>query len=302
MSIISDKKKKKAKQRRRRTFLTIAASATTSGGGGSPPVAAWNNISTASYANKSFFVAAQEGTNFRGLTFSADGSKAYIHGQSEVIYQYTLSTPWDISTGSYVSKSFSTATQIASGGGIFFKSDGTAVYVIDWSNDIVYQYTLSTPWDISTASYASKSFSIATQEFNATGEELFISSDGTRLFIVGWGTDNVYSYTMSTAWDISTASYDSKSFSVVTQDANPTSLSFHPDGKKMYIAGFSSKAIFQYTLGTAWDLSTASYDTGETFDVSGQVTYLYGVSFNPDGSSFYTVDDTLGNKIDQYSL
>jgi hypothetical protein len=47
-------------------------------------------------------------------------------------------------------------------------------------------------------------------------------------------------------WDISTASYDNKSFSVSSQDTNHYSLFFKSDGTKMYIAG--DGPIYQYSL------------------------------------------------------
>jgi sugar lactone lactonase YvrE len=205
---------------------------------------AWD-VSTASYASKSFSVAGQE-TSPQGVTFKPDGLSMFIVGfNSDTVYQYTLSTAWDVSTASYASKSFSVAGQETSPREIVFKPDGTAMLIVGTTNDTVYQYTLSTAWDVSTASYASKSFSVAGQETTPLG--MAFSVDGTAMLIVGTTNDTVYQYTLSTAWDVSTASYASKSFSVAGQDTQPVSLGFKTDGTVMFILGTTNNTVYQYT-------------------------------------------------------
>ena len=58
---------------------------------------------------------------------------------------------------------------------------------------------------------------------------------------------------MSTAWDVSTASYEaSDDFSVASQDTTPVSVEFKSDGSKMYVFGGSNDTIYQYsTTGTS---------------------------------------------------
>ena len=153
---------------------------------------------------------------------------------------------WDLSTASYDSVSFSVAGQETAPSGLFFKNDGTKMYVIGLQTDTIYQYTLSTAWDLSTASYDSVSFSVAGQD---TGpQDLFIRPNGSRMYIVGTSSDTIYQYTLSTAWDLSTASYDSVSFSVAGQETAPNSLFFKPDGTKMFVVGFDTDNVYQYSL------------------------------------------------------
>ena len=45
----------------------------------------------------------------------------------------------------------------------------------------------------------------------------------------------------NTIWDISTASYDNKSFSVAAQDSFPTSIHFRDDGSQMFMVGQTNK-------------------------------------------------------------
>jgi len=260
---------------------------------------AWD-VSTASYDSKSFSVNAQEGAPV-GLAFKTDGTKFYvIGGGNDTVFQYSMSTAWDVSTGSYDSKSFSVATQETVPNAVFFKTDGTKMYVVGQSNDTIYQYSLSTAWDVSTASYDSKSFSVTSQE--TTPQGLFFKDDGTDVFFVGPGNDTVWKASLSTAWDISTASfvYGADSFYVASQQSFPTEVQFKTDGTKMYVIGRTNDTVYQYSLSTAWSVDTASYDS-KSFSVTSQEGFPNGLFFKPDGTKMYVIGQGQ-DTVFQYSL
>jgi|GEM_PF-4211797 len=225
---------------------------------------AWD-INTASLSPNSFFTGGVPSTSSAdGIAFSSDGTKVYVLGSiSWSIYQYTLSTAWDISTASYDSKSFSVVAEDIVPADVQFDSTGTRMYMCGSDNNSIYQYTLSTAWDISTASYALKSFSASSQDTNITG--ISFSQDGTNAYILGNSNDSIFQYTLSTAWDISTASYASKSFSVVAEDSTPLGVAISSHGAKVYIIGNGGDKVHQYTLSTAWDIST-SYFFGAVYE------------------------------------
>jgi len=255
------------------------------------------DIENASYDSVSFSVSSQDSVP-TGLFFKDDGTKMYVVGSTnDTVYQYSLSTAWDVSTASYDSVSFSVSGQDSVPTGLFFKDDGTKMYVVGRLNDTVYQYSLSTAWDVSTASYDSVSFSVASQETSPTG--LFFKPDGTKMYVIGYSNDTVYQYTLSTAWDLSTASYDSVSFSVSGQEAAPRDLFFKDDGTKMYVVGNGSNTVYQYSLSTAWDLSTASYDS-ISFSVASQDTSPEGLFFKDDGTKMYVVG-AINDLVYQYT-
>ena len=162
------------------------------------------------------------------------------------ILQYSLSTAWDISTASFDSVELIVLTENGNTSGVFFKDDGTRMFVLGFTEDSVTQYTLSSAWDLSTASYDSVIFSVADEEISP--REVFFKDDGTKMFVIGFDTDAVYQYVLSSAWDISTASFDSVSFSVAGQEINPTGLAFKDDGTKMFVIGFDTDAVYQYSL------------------------------------------------------
>ena len=253
---------------------------------------AWD-ISNATYTR--LFSVAGQATNPQDLFFKPDGTEMYVMGgANDSVYQYALSTAWDISSASYT-RAFSVAGQEATPTSLFFKPDGTEMYVMGYTGDDVNQYTLSTAWDISSASYT-RAFSISAQETVPYG--LFFKSDGTEMYVTGTIGDDVNQYTLSTAWNISTASY-TRVFSVAGQDTSPQALSFKSDGTEMYILGGSGDDVNQYTLSTAWDISTATYT--RVFSVAAQENNVSSLFFKPDGTEMYVMGYD-GDDVNQYTI
>ncbi len=257
-----------------------------------PLSVAWD-ISTASFAPQgpSYFYVRYGDPFPTDVAFNDDGTKMYVLGDGfDVVHQYTLGIAWDISTAFATGKLCVVSAQDQNPNGLCFKPDGTAMYVVGGVSDSIYQYTLTTAWDISTAKYANLSFSIAAQEGNAQGVQL--STDGTKMYILGTTNDTVYQYTLSTAWDISTASYASKSFSVAIRDGTPYGLAFKPDGSRMYMVGIATDSVYQFTLNAPWDVSTAVF--AFAFSVAGQDTQAHGLYFKPDGTVMYVIGSANG--------
>ena len=255
------------------------------------------DLSVAAYASKSLTVSGQD-TTAQGFTLSSDGSKLYFVGSSgDAVYQYSLSTAWDLSTASYDSVSLSVTSQDSTPNDVRFKTDGTKMYVIGSGSDAVYQYSLSTAWDLSTASYDSVSFSVASQD--VAPYSFVFKPDGTKMFFFGGATQDIFQYSLSTAWDISTASYDGVSYDLTSGYPAATAIEIKPDGTKLYLTDTTFDGVYQFSLLTAWDISTASYDS-VSFSASSQDTQVREVRFSSDGTSMYILGATTG-RIYQYS-
>ena len=115
--------------------------------------------------------------------------------------------------------------------------------------------------------------------------------------MVGTTNDTVYQYDLSTAWDLSTGSYASKSLSVSSQETTPAGIAINTDGTKLFVCGFASDAVYQYNMTTAYDLATASY-AAISFSVASQASVPKDLSFSTDGRKMYT--GSLGT-VYQYS-
>jgi len=254
-------------------------------------VAAGFDLANAAYDSVSFSVAGQDPTPY-GVFFKPDGTKMFISGDSnDSIYEYNLSTAWDISTASFV-QSFETAKNITTG--MFFKPDGISFYLVDFESVTVDQYLLNSAWDISTASYV-QSFNVSAQDTVPIG--LFFKDDGTKMYVLGVIGQDVNEYNLSTAWNISTASFV-QNLSLSAQETSPRVVFFKPDGLKMYIVGHAGDDVNEYDLSTAWDVSTASYS--QNFSVAAQDTSPQGIFWGNNGTKMYIVGNST-DTIYQYS-
>ena len=262
-------------------------------------IASGYDLANASYDNKSFSTNSQDSSSaLVGLAFKSDGTKMYALTQNNFsVYQYSLSTAWDVSTASYDSVSFAVHPSYIGLADLRFKPDGTKFYVLDTGADVVRQYSLSTAWDLSTASIDNVTFSVQTQD--SSPRVLDFKPDGTKMFYGGATSETVYEYDLSTAWDISTASYSNKSFSTATQDSQLYGMTFNSSGTKMFTGGGSNDSVFQYSLSTAWDISTASYDS-VSFSVASQSGYANALNFKTDGTKLY-LSGKFTNSVFQYS-
>ena len=229
-----------------------------------PTTGSWD-ISTAVYANKSVDVSSYT-TRTWGLQFSPDGLNMYFcNDETNHLFQYSLSKAWDVSTGIY-SKTFNASNQVTdSADGLQFSSDGTKMYILAQGIKKIFQYSLSTAWDISTASYTSKYFLVSGY---SDPRGIFLSSDGLKLYLSDNNSSSINRYSLSTAWDISTASYLGNSYVM----GGTIDLQFSPDGKNLYTLAGGPRTIYQYILTTAWDITTYGADSNysHSFLANGQ--------------------------------
>jgi len=225
-------------------------------------------------SGKTLDFSAKTSTNY-GATMSADGTKLYVCGNAEDrIYQYVLSTAHDPSSGTYDGEYDFTA-EIGNAVGVSFNDDGTKMYITSYLDDTIYQYSLTTAWDVTgTVSYDSKSFDYGTQA--ATGYQAKLGSGGDKLYVLHYSTEVLYQYSLSTTDDVSSASYDSKSLSI-TGGINCHGYDFSADGKTLWFADNDGTGTMrQYRLSTAWDISTATEN--EPFTITTLESNLTGTS------------------------
>ena len=221
------------------------------------------------------------------IQFSSDGFYVTTHLPNSAVYIWSLSIPYDVSTIT-TSTNFSFTSQSTDSQGSRLSEDGTNAYVShSGSPNSIFQYDLSTAYNASSASYASKSLDISGQVTNARG--FFFKPDGTSLFIVCANNDAIYQYTLSTAWDLSTGSYASKSVST-GGETNPYNVFFNSAGTVMIVCG-SANGLTEFALSTAWDVSTASA-TGTTGnpDTYGTTTLSFAADFADNGARLVIID------------
>ena len=161
-----------------------------------------------------------------------------------------------------------------------FNADGSKVYMpVD---SYIVEYNLETPYSIGALEHVD-SVNLSTQ---ATTIESFAFNDtGTKMYVLS-DASTIYQYTLSPAYDVSTASYDT----VSAIKTNARSIEFNPTGTKLFYLNDVSDAIYSATLTTGWDLSTVQSDDATNMPIGGTsgVGTPDCITFTPDGLSVFT--------------
>ena len=214
------------------------------------------DLSTATFVAPPFNITSQE-TFPTGMAFSNDGDKMFVVGSDgDEINEYALSTAFDLSTATFVAPPFNITSQESSPTGMAFSNDGTKMFVVGFSGGDINEYTLSTAFDLSTATFVAPPFNIRSQEASPTG--MAFSNDGAKMFVVGGAGDDINEYTLSTAFDLSTATFVASSFNVTSQDESPTGMAFSNDGAKMFVVGSNGGDINEYALSSVYPITVTA--------------------------------------------
>ncbi len=145
-----------------------------------------------------------------GVTFSNNGAKMFVVGsRSDAVHEYSLSTPFNV-TSSTFTDSISVGLQDTVPQGVAFSTNGTKMFIIGSGNDAVYEYALSTPFNVTSSTFTD-SISVASQDTTPTG--VAFSTNGAKMFIMGYTTNKVYEYTLPTPFDLYTLAFTARSYS-----------------------------------------------------------------------------------------
>jgi len=227
--------------------------------------------------------------------------------------------------------------------GVNFNADGTklfTVYQTKASGDYTHvsEYNLSTPFDISTRTYAGdgercilNSSDTTTGPINAV-YDLEFSNDGTKLF-VGRGSnasngadhDRVFRFDLTSPYDISTCSFvnqtsslDSDALQNGSNAGDVTSgkkevrlqgLEINDDGTKLFTIFHSTQGaapntrLLEYQLSTPYDLTTISLVANAGMELEDEVSNPQGMRFSSNGKRIWAVNHTDGSQsVTQISL
>ena len=287
--------------------------------------------------------------NMGGPEFNNDGTKMFVSyqnnassgagGVDDFIAEYTLSTPFDISTATYagdsercntsdpdhdgtvVGDNATTETIIA----FKFSDDGKKIFTAQRGmnrspgNSFVNRYDLTTPFDVSTCTYVSDVDvdTEALQNGTNAGDRLStndrnnlqgieITNDGTKMFVtINDGNSsknyaNIKQYNFGTPYDLSTITLASTA--IILDNNNPFGMVFSEDGKKLFQSFRDNGVVVQYSLDNAFDLSSSTKD-GE-FDLSSldeDLNDLIGITFSSTGLKIFAAN-RITETVFEYSL
>jgi len=231
--------------------------------------------------------------NPRDLAISPDGTKLFVVGDNnDRVAQFTLSTAFDLTSGSYDSVYFDTTAKETNPRATKFSNDGLKMFVAGFASDKVHQYSLSSAFDLS--STPTFVYSLTPSASN-NPDAMCFNEDGSRFFLLQGGNDTIYQYNLSTAFDLSTAVYSNLSFYTGSQTTTPTAIVFNNNGSKMFVS--TSSKVFQYSTAVTspWSLSGLSYDS-VSLTTGG---YTTGMVIKPDQSSLFVLN-LIADRVYQY--
>ena len=223
--------------------------------------------------------------------------------------------------------------------GIHFNKDGTKVFtsysfaLAATPNDhhFIHEYNLSTPYDISTRTYAGNDERCKTGSGSDGTETQFIhdlefSSDGMKLFTTTRGNDGdvVYRFDLTSPYDISTCTYISETIDLdsdntlqngsnagtrsSTDDNRLQGMEINENGTKLFLVYHGADAekprLLEYQLSTPYDLATISLVTSAGIALDGQgVVNPNTMRFSANGKRIFIISHSSGNQaVTQISL
>jgi len=216
-----------------------------------------------------------------GLYFRKDdGNKLWVFNRTE-IWEYTLGTPWDISsaepTGYQDLKHL-----IVRGHDIDFKPDGSMLFVDDRILETVFQFNLSNIWDVSslTLDYV---FDVSAQQEAVRGIQF--NQTGDRLYLMDTGRQEILEYFVSSPYDLRSASFLG-TFYVGGQSQEPRGLTFTPDYSMFYVTEAIENDIYHYHMTTVdpdessviTDLTQLEADVNQSSNITVSVNNEHGIA------------------------
>jgi len=240
-------------------------------------------------------------STIEGFCFNNNGTKAYaVDSFHARVIQYTLTSAYDVTTLLY-SKELDISVRGTTPVAITFNNDGTKMYIIENGGNAVAspqiaagkidEYAVSSAYDIATATYTD-SLDVSSQDANM--KDLYFNDvargavdAGKLLFVVGDDGNDVNEYLLTTAYDISTASFVD-AYVTTSEDASPRAIAFDNDGDKLFVIGADGNSFNQYPLVTGFDISTTQAVTSETVMRTNNIQPK-GFSFNNDGTKMFVV-------------
>lgn len=177
----------------------------------------------------------------RWLRVNSDWTKLYNSMDNWNICEITMSTPYSLSWATVTAHSwFGNCTWIS------FSKDWTIMCVWIWSTPkTIKQYTLSTPFDISSCDSWTTVLIDAVQHTTWDGQYVYWTAISPTWKKMYFSADQgvIYQYNFTVPWDWSTATYY---WRLDTWVNHRMAFSFSGDGKKLYTWLIFSGDLYQY--------------------------------------------------------
>jgi len=237
-----------------------------------------------------------------GIIFNNDGTKLYSISSTTDIEVYTLSSAFDISTASLTETVSYGARGVLWASAISFNGDGSKFYIADYISDEIYEYALSTNFDIDDVNTGIPTANLDTGNDSLNFiEDMEFNSDGSKLFVLDTLiNDSIEEYTLSVAYSLATATHSGNNYT----NLSGYGFTFNDDGSKLFaIESAINHEVKEYSVSPSYNL-TSSNAAPTTANLDGD-SLTYTEDDNPtliDQSSNATVSDSDSTDFNNGSL
>ncbi|ABK77481.1 hypothetical protein CENSYa_0848 [Cenarchaeum symbiosum A] len=248
-------------------------------------------VSQASACHEGFMNVADV-SNPSAVVVGDGGLSVFLTGSGgvDMVHRYVLSEPYDLTTAGPTPQDSLQIDEEGFTTGLAFSADGSTMFLAGRNGDIVYEYELAGPFDISSEARLIFTFSIAGQDGEVGG--ISFSPDGTSMFIAGSSTDTIYSYTLGDPFNLSPRGYEG-SLQTIQDGVAPGGISSALGGRQVFVADESS--VSWYFAEPAGNVLGAVRDST---DRSGGQGPFGGVAASESGHRVYAAS---GSTITQFN-
>ena len=214
-----------------------------------------------------------------GFTFNDVGDKVYfLDGYQQNLIQVGLNTYYDVSSFKREAV-FSTQDQEQRPHSVGFNTDGTKMFIMGGQRHIIKGYTLGTAFEINSATPDGNDFD--GRQYARDTERFKFTPDGTRLFICDNVYNNIYGFTLSTPFDLSTVSFASSSPKILGV-GTVTSLEWNHDGTRLHVSGSQQYRIAnqETTDSIRFSPYNANFTTNAAYNKATVDSYHVGIPWD----------------------
>ena len=186
--------------------------------------------------------------------------------------------------------------------GVDFNSNGTKMFVVGTVENKIFEFDLTTGFDVSTATKNSNVCNFLGQASDVVDIEF--NSDGTKLFLTDiGGDDTIEEFDLSTAYDLSSCTHVEEHFA---GDFELVGIEFNSDGTKLFIYDTTgTDKIKQYSLNSPYNLSNLTLQKQSTGTSNKNFQTIesdpQGFTFSSDGSKMF-ITGRAKDKIQEFNL
>ena len=279
------------------------------------------NISSASYTAATQ-VYSQDNTPM-GMVVNPAGTTLLMFGwQNDRIYEYSMSTAWDVSTLTYTNRSHDISNDSGFISNLVYNNDGTKLFATDQSSDLIIQMDLGTPYQLNsiTATTPQNTNTQLSNSISSPQDVEWYDNGNKAIFVNG---SRIYKVDAGAAYTVGGPNLTTPDSNYVdlhnsppnsggiiklglAQDSSDPSnhsvrgIKFNNDGTELHvlaqvISSGGETVIYVLDLSTPYDIYTATVDFSKKKIFDLYHSNATSFAFKPDGTKLFMLERGSAN-------